>query len=103
MLGGRCNRKSKLSRITLDEDLAAPVQLHSYAHQQPKVRVILQHYLRLTFLMFFVLSSYDTNRLTIILDLWKQADGNAEAQLDHAKNVQRKVRNIVILIFAVLF
>lgn len=53
--------------------------------------------------MFFVLSSYDTNRLTMILDLWKQADGNAEAQLDHAKNVQRKVRNIVILIFAVLF
>ena len=39
----------------------------------------------------------------MILDLWKQADGNAEAQLDHAKNVQRKVRSIVILIFAVLF
>ena len=53
--------------------------------------------------MFFVLSSYDTNRLTMILDLWKQADGNAEAQLDHAKNVQRKVRSIGILIFAVLF
>ena len=91
MLGGRCNRKSKLSRITLDEDLAAPVQPHSHALQQPTVR-----YSHVTFqrshLCLMRTNRYDAEKIAIILNLWKQADRNAEAQLDHAKVVQRKVR-----------
>ena len=39
-----------------------------------------------------VFCSFDNDRLVTILNLWKQADRNAEAQLDHAKLVQRKVR-----------
>jgi hypothetical protein len=96
MLGGRCNREAKLSRITLDEDLAAPVQLHSYACQQPTVRFSHVKFQRSHFCLIRT-NRYDAEKIAIILNLWKQADRNAEAQLDHAKVVQRKVRQARIL------